>query len=411
MELPSVRSVLGRTGVTEEYREFHAEFLAWQKFLPRQLDRIGLMSLPYALTINSDGLHYTNPTGPWELPYDSIGIGATGACLVGLLFAGRRRLPLAALALSGLTWGLLLRNNVAFHSLESVFYIGIPLALISLILLILRRRVRFLLPVISAVALAVFVFSSYQMGRINAQIRDAEFPANETLMSDFQEIRGLTQGNRVYMHSDFVESLSPDHFNMVSYYLTGSVIKYDESALPFCDPTCESGRDFVIGGEINPADNHSDIPAVKSLTPSNRLAFLYDAAAIAALYRAEYDAIHSGKYGPPVARSGFDVYMDEGKLVYYKEQCGEGDIVPIFTLHFYPQDAADLSAERRGYGFENRDFDFAPRENRIGGACWATTPLPDYPIKRIRTGQYIRARGEAGMALAGGVSGQYTGVS
>ena len=383
--------MLGRTGVTEEYSEFHAEFLAWQKFLPRQLDHIGLMSLPYALTPNSDGLHYTNPTGPWGLPYGSIGIGATGACLVGLLFAGhRRRLPLAALALSGLAWGLLLRNNVAFHSLESVFYIGIPLVLISMILLILRPHSRFLLPVISAVALAVFVLSSYQMGRSNAQIRDAEFPVNETLMSDFQEIRGLAQGNRVYMHSDFVESLSPDHFNMVSYYLTGSVIKYDETALPFCDPACEPGRDFVIGGEINPQAGG----AINSLTPSNRLAFLYDAAGIAALYRAEYDTIRSGGYGPPIARSGFDVYMGGDKLIYYKEQCADADIAPKFSLHFYPRDVADLPAERREYKFDNRDFDFAPRQKRVGKACWATAPLPDYPIARVRTGQRIRGEAE-----------------
>ena len=396
LELPSVRSMLERTGAAEAIgAPVPIAVLDWGRFLTDQFHRIGVAALPYALSVQTDGIHFIYPPRPWSLPYAGIGMGVVSAVLLGLLFAGRgRRMPLAALALSGIVWGLLLRNNVAYHYFESVFYIGIPLVLVSLLLLGLRRRGRFLLSVIGAAALTVFVISSYQMGRTEAEIRDAEFVNQEMLMSDFQKIRGLAQGNRVYMHQGVVSSLFLGNYNIPNYYLTGSYIWYDATVLPGCDPACEPGRDFVIGGAINPADSHTDIPAVNSLTPSNRLAFLYDAVAVAALYRAEHDAIRSGGYGPPVIRSEFDVYMDEGKLVYYKEQCGEEDIVPIFTLHFYPQDAADLSAERRGYGFDNRDFDFAPRENRIGGACWATTPLPDYPIKRIRTGQYVRARGE-----------------
>ena len=395
-ELPSVISMLDRTGAAEAFGNSVAIAVSdWGWFLTDQFYRIGVVVLPYALTLHTDGLVFLYPPGTWSLPYAYIGMVATGACLLGLLFAGRsRRLPLAALALSGPVWSVLLRNSVAYHIFESVFYIGIPLVLISLLLLGLRRRGRSLLPVIGAAALAVFVLSSYQMGRTESEVRDAEFHNQEMLMFDFQKIRGLTQGKRVYMHQDITSLLFLNNYNTFNYYLTGSLVWYSRTVLPSCDPACEPGRDFVIGREINPANSHTDIPAVNSLTPSNQLAFLYDAAAVATLYRAEHDAIRSGGYGPPVIRSEFDVYMDDGKLVYYKEQCTKSDIVPIFTLHFYPRDAADLSAERRGYGFENRDFDFAPRENRIGGACWATTPLPDYPIKRIRTGQYIRTRGE-----------------
>ena len=396
LQLPSVKSMLGRTGLAESFGvSYQYSVLDYGRFLTDQFHRIGITALPYGLTAHTDGIHPIYPPGPWSLPYSGIGMGVVGACLLGLLFAGRgRRLPLAALALHGIVWALLLRNNVAFHPFESVFYIGIPLALISLLLLCLRRRGRFMLPVIAAAALAVFVLSSYQMGRTEAQLRDAEFLNQEMLMSDFQKIRSLTQGKRVYMHQGVISSLFLRNYNVANYYLSGRLVRYDATVLPGCDPDCEPGRDFVIGREINPPDIHADIPAVNSLTPSNRLAFLYDAADIATLYRAEQNAIRSGGYGLPVARSGFDVYMDKGKLIYYKEQCAKGDIAPKFTLHFYPRNAADLSAERQGYGFENRDFDFAPREKRIGRACWATTPLPDYPVKRIRTGQYIRTRGE-----------------
>ena len=392
-ELPSVRSMLKRTDATEVlgYPNNYA-VLDWGRFLTDQFHRIGIAALPYALTAQTDGLHFRYPPGPWRLPYAGLGMGVTGACLLGLLFAGpRRRLPLA---LSGLVWGLLLRNNVVWHYFESVFYIGIPLVLISLLLLALPRQVRFLLPAISAAALAVFVLSSYQMGRTEAQLRDAEFLNQETLMSDFQEIRSLTQGKRVYMQRVLFAPLFLNDIRISNYYLTGSFIGYDRTVLPGCDPACEPGRDFVIGRKINPADSHKDIPAVNSLTPSNRLAFLYDAADVAALYRAEQDAIRSGAYGPPVARSGFDVYMDGSKLIYYQQQCADADIGADFQLHFIPRDAADLPDERRGYGFDNRDFDFARREKRVGLACWATAPLPEYPVAYIRTGQYIHIRGE-----------------
>ena len=395
-ELPSVRSMLKRFGQDAEYNVRRGEHIAWGNFLSEQLRRLGQMALPYVLTVHSGGLDYPHPPGPLNLPYAAIGLAAAGACLLGLLFAGRGRLPLAALALAGLCWGFGMRFNTALphHSFEAVFYIGIPLALFTLLLRALRRQCPALPVMVAVAALPVLILSAWQHGRVEAQSGApgrAAFQAD--LMSDYQEIRRLTQGNRVYRHSDYIELLSPGQIKMVSYYLAGSVIKYDERARPFCDPACEPGRDFVVGGKINPGDSYAGRPAVKSLTPANRVAFLYDAADVAALYRGEYDAIRSGGYGPPAVRSVFDVYLGGGKLIYYKEQCADADTEPRFTLHFIPRDAADLPEGRRESGFENRDFDFAAREKRLGGACWATAPLPDYPVARIRAGQSVQ--GEA----------------
>ena len=68
-------------------------------------------------------------------------------------------------------------------------------------------------------------------------------------------------------------------------------------------------------------------------------------------------------------------------------------------------DAADLPGWRREYGFDNLDiatgvsldalWRLAPRfltagAARIDGDCVATARLPDYPIARVRTGQFDR---------------------
>ena len=70
-----------------------------------------------------------------------------------------------------------------------------------------------------------------------------------------------------------------------------------------------------------------------------------------------------------------------------------------FFLHVVPEDVEDLPADRRQYGFDNLDFHY--RENAalvFGGQCIAERTLPDYPIARIRTGQYIPDDGQLWMA-------------
>ena len=59
-----------------------------------------------------------------------------------------------------------------------------------------------------------------------------------------------------------------------------------------------------------------------------------------------------------------------------------------FFVHVMPVDARDLPEPRRRHGFENRDFSRAMLP--IGGQrCAARRRLPDYPIRRIRTGQFV----------------------
>ena len=95
--------------------------------------------------------------------------------------------------------------------------------------------------------------------------------------------------------------------------------------------------------------------------------------------------------GAPIIRSDFDVYLDDGALIYSNADCPIGYTNASFFLALYPADENDLSAEARQRGFDNRDFSFHEGGFWGSGArCIAVAPLPDYDIARIYTGQYIQ---------------------
>ena len=105
----------------------------------------------------------------------------------------------------------------------------------------------------------------------------------------------------------------------------------------------------------------------------------------------------------PKVRADFDLYWQEGLLVYLRESCAAGDTAAGFFLHIIPVDVADLPAERQAAGFANQDFPFARYGGHFDGKCIAAVALPDYPIAAIRTGQYVAGGGEVWAAeLAGG---------
>ena len=115
------------------------------------------------------------------------------------------------------------------------------------------------------------------------------------------------------------------------------------------------------------------------------------------LWRAEFSADSerrlaealSGLSGEPIARGAFDVHLTGGALVYVKQPCEQADTEARFFLHIAPERVGDLPEERRGYGFDNLDFDFFPKPGALfEGKCAARVPLPDYPIAGVRTGQY-----------------------
>ena len=100
----------------------------------------------------------------------------------------------------------------------------------------------------------------------------------------------------------------------------------------------------------------------------------------------DYESIASGE---PVARSDFDIYLRENTVTYLKSPCSAADVQAEFFLHVIPEDLEDLSADRRQYGFGGANFHYGNHAALVfGGRCIFEHPLPDYPIARIRTGQF-----------------------
>ena len=84
----------------------------------------------------------------------------------------------------------------------------------------------------------------------------------------------------------------------------------------------------------------------------------------------------------------YDVYLlGRHQLVYQREGCVEAPAT--FFLHAVPLRQGDLPSPWSEHGFENLDFDFQEREGvRVGDFCVVEQKLPDYPVMRLRTGQY-----------------------
>ena len=103
-------------------------------------------------------------------------------------------------------------------------------------------------------------------------------------------------------------------------------------------------------------------------------------------YRDDYPFIAAGE---PLRRAVFDLYLQEERLYYLKEPCAPADTAARFFLHFVPSNVTDLPLEQQQYGTDNHDFDFAQRGAAFEGKCLARVALPDYPLKEIRTGQFV----------------------
>ena len=91
----------------------------------------------------------------------------------------------------------------------------------------------------------------------------------------------------------------------------------------------------------------------------------------------------------PAIAADFEVWLAEGQLVYRRQNCAAEDVDAPFFLHLVPLDVGALPAERREYGFENRDFLFEQHGRQDDESCLALVPLPGYGIAEIRTGQYV----------------------
>ena len=102
-------------------------------------------------------------------------------------------------------------------------------------------------------------------------------------------------------------------------------------------------------------------------------------------------ALAAGDFGEPLARSDFDIYLDQDnrRIIYIKRPCAADDARAKFFLHITPSDTRDLPDHKRERGFDDFDFNFDGGEVQASDNwCVATQTLPRYPIARISTGQF-----------------------
>ena len=368
-QLPSIRSALRRTGADSDYTKANAHYLHWPVFLERQFHRVGAMFLPYAFS--SPFVDHDHRSAMLRL-FVIIGIAASVATLIGLLFVRRYTMLLATLALSGFCWALPMRHNTAvpFHHFEGLFYIGVSLTLFTIILLCLRRLTgERLVAALSVAALLIFAFSALRMSQLNNSNQTTEL--QEAAIADFEVIRNATDGKAVLVNSmpEFISRRDG-----IYYYLSGSPVLYGyEIVWPGKSP------DFIVTG--------ARADGLPSLTPQNQTAFLYEWND----YRRHITETIVQEGEPQISSDFFDVYLNGNSLIYFKDGCNKDDVANgSFSLSVRPADLNDLPAGSRQQGSENLNFSFF--YNGIRHAedwCIALAQLPDYDIARISTGQYI----------------------
>ncbi len=108
-------------------------------------------------------------------------------------------------------------------------------------------------------------------------------------------------------------------------------------------------------------------------------------------------------------RSVFDVTLDGRRLIYRKAACRPADREAGFFLHVIPVDETDVQPWRVQHGFDNLDFRHPGAFNVDEFGCTMRRRVLSYPIRRLRTGQYIPDKGplwEGEFAMAQHALGQ-----
>ena len=408
-ELPSVQSMLRRTGLEQDLEDPSLEW--WLRFLREQFHRVRVASVPSVLTDWGAELRGWFPPVPYsasglsgpELSFYLLALlmvmaaSTTVVCLAKPLLARRHRILLATLALSGFFWALPMRHNTAYprHDHEALFYVGVPLVFYSLLLLYVHKRWGHR-PVVglAVAALLAFVVSAFQMDRRwRPDARATEI--QQKTMTDFGTVRETTRGKVVLI----LASVEPEWSWQVRppykwrYYLAGSVLAHSlhtEGVVEYYPV----GNVLTHFPDMEAAARAADLIITRDrvesgalLTPGNERVFLYDSDGMDDLvefYRATRQRVVSGE---PAARSHFDVYLGDRALFQVRDPCVREDVGYWIFVEVVPEDPKDLPGRRRRYGFEKLYIPFQNSGVLLEGKCTAVLPLPDYPISRIRTGQ------------------------
>ena len=390
-ELPSVGSIINRVGWSsflgfDNGERMVIDDIDWEIFLRRHFYRVAGSSFPEAL-VKWPGHGMENlPNGP-PLRYVAAGVILTAAVLGGLLLT-RRRMLLLALTASGFIWSLATPGHAYLwqHHHHAIFYVGVPLTLVTLLLFAARRLgAGRLLPITAVAAFAVFALSASQS--IASRPEETRVAARQqAIFSDMSRIRQrLPLGKSVFV-AQSADNREERYgaANTTEFYLAGSRIRYPNEA--------PAGQDYDYDYDYVVIPHRDELFPL--LTPDNRAVFLYERADPADLRRAWVDSVASSGSAEPAAQAVYDVSISDGSMVFVKEPCGEADLARRFFLHVFPENADDLPYWRREHGYDNLDFAFRLWGALFDGKCAASVPLPEYPISGVSAGQFSHEESE-----------------
>ena len=416
-ELPSWQSLLYRTGLDEAFDEQHAGVLAWGPFLRQQFHRLGRMVVPYAAP-GFVGALDDGPREPFAAEGVLIGAAATVLALVGAAFVPAR-MPFALLVLSGFGWALPMRGQTAFHDFETLYYLGVPLALWSLGLLLIRRlSTDLLLVLLSGAAVLVFLTSGARSAAAGYDPWERDF--HRRVLEDAEEIRRTAAGQTVFVPRRLFESASFGGPGAFSWFLAGAVVVEREAHRAAADFVVDDERhpdrglltpagrelflyrrapfDRPVGGETwspSPAAGFGESPAPAAErppppsstlpTPTVPSPIVPVGATAGGRQREMIRAIESGRAGAPAVRSVFDLYLREDGIRFFRKPCRREEVSALFFLHLFTHDRVGSGARRL---FENRDFDFSDHGVFLEDACLADFRLPE-GVASVRAGQWV----------------------
>lgn len=401
-ELPSLVSALTRTGLAPRARRA----IVWPRFLSRQAGRLALGVVPYAVARSVSA----ESGSVWRAPRNTPGFAVAGAAVLvttlglALLRGNRRsaaahsprgrrvavataaegRSVLAALALAAPCWTLVMRDNLQhpLHEFEGMFHSWVALAFFALALPALISPHSPAAPALRrALALCAAALFAGSAAIASAAVRDpGAAEVTRRLLADADAIIPLANDRKVLV-GDHVSEFA------ARYVLRGAVQARAVLFAPRVRTDLAIDERLAVGGQ-----------PVASLTPGNRLLFLYD--------RGEHDAALAGlaalatRRRPDAEAAGYGIHHLRNvgladDLLYSRRECpGAGATAARFFLHVYPVDAADLPQHRSRQMVNFDVLDFPGRLFwRQGRSCYARRRLPEYPIAEIRTGQFTRLAG------------------
>lgn len=376
-ELPTIHALNYRIGQDQDFNEEFSDEIDPFNFTIEQVYRVGSMMVPFGIP------GFTNMLGVSS----DADLGSHGVILgaVSLFFAliilirTHHKIVLFPLAVMGFVWSFPFRNQTAFHEVEAVFYIGIPLIIISFIFLHVKTLVsdRYM-AIISLAFLCILCFSIAQMGRIG--LSPVESGRQHALFVDINRIQNMVmEGDVLFLPENYVELYPELHPWAFGFYFPQNITTANATI-------------------ANYAISREKIPGITSLISNSTSLFLYTSEE----YNMNYDDtiaqitanVRRYSMGDPDIQLGvteYVVYLEDNSLWYLRsgpcDAISSDREVPFF-LHVTPSDVEDLPSDRRMYGFSGLDFTPEDHWLDILGFCVIERRLPRYDIAAIRTGQY-----------------------